>query len=315
MGVSTLQRTRNSKGRDSDPPEFETYDFRRPMTLAREHARMFEMAFETFARQWSMQLTSRLRVVSTIVLDKLEMMSYDDYINPLPQHTTMALLSLNEGRAQSILQMPSETTLLWIDYLLGGPGLERNENPRELTEIEYALVTNLLQASMQDLGYAFTSVLDMSPVVRSIEYSPQFIQLVPAKEAVIVAQFDVTIRGHKNRASIMIPAEILVSPLNKREGDDAKSAMELQEERIAHERLNRSMHSVPVEMSVQFKPLTVAPLEITTLEIGQVIRLNHAVSRPLDLKVDNLTVGHGVPGNSGRQLACKVVDTEGEVAS
>jgi flagellar motor switch protein FliM len=56
-------------------------------------------------------------------------------------------------------------------------------------------------------------------------------------------------------------------------------------------------------------------MDITTLEIGQVIRLNHAVSRPLDLKVDNLIVGHGVPGNSGRQLACKVVDTEGEVAS
>jgi flagellar motor switch protein FliM len=68
-------------------------------------------------------------------------------------------------------------------------------------------------------------------------------------------------------------------------------------------------------MSVQFKPLTVSPMDITTLEIGQVIRLNHAVSRPLDLKVDNLIVGHGVPGNSGRQLACKVVDTEGEVAS
>lgn len=283
------------------------------MTLAREHARTFEMAFETFARQWSMQLTSRLRVISSIVLDSLEMASYDDYVAGLPQHTTMAMVALDDGRASSVLQIPSDTTMLWIDYLCGGPGLERVENPRELTEIEYSLVVTLLQASMQDLGYAFSQVLSTTPSVRGIQYSPQFVQAVPAKEAVIIAHFDMTVRNHKTRASIMIPAELLVTPLSKSESDDSKSLAEVQEAKVASERLNRSMHGVPVSMSVQFKPLSVAPRDIATLEVGQVLRLNHAVSKPLDLMVDSLVIGHGVPGNSGRQLACKVVDVDAEV--
>lgn len=299
--------------RQGTDEQIEMYDFRRPMTLAREHARMFEMAFETFARQWSMQLTSRLRVISTIVLDSLEMASYDDYINGLPQHTTMAMVSLDEGRASSILQLSTDTTLLWIDYLCGGPGLDREEPNRELTEIEYALITTLLQASMQDLGYAFAQVMPTTPSVRGIQYAPQFVQAVPAKEAVIIAQFDMTVRNHKTRASMMIPAELLVSPLSKNDGDEAKSLAEIQEAKIAGDRLNRSMHAVPVSVAVQFKPLTVSPVDITTLELGQVIRLNHPVSRPLDLIVDSLVLGHAVPGNAGRQLACKVVDLDAEV--
>lgn len=293
--------------------QLETYDFRRPMTLAREHARMFEMAFETFARQWSMQLTSRLRVMSQIVLDSLEMSSYDDYISGLPSHTTMAMVALDDGRASSVLQVGSDTTLLWIDYLCGGTGLEREEAPRELTEIEYSLVMTLLQASMQDLGYAFAQVMDTTPSVRGIQYSPQFVQAVPAKEAVIVAHFDMTVRNHKTRASIMIPAELIVSPLAKSESDEAKSLAEIEEAKVASERLGRSMYHVPVSLSVQFKPLSVTPSEITHLEVGQVIRLSHAVSKPLDLMVDSLVIGHGVPGNSGRQLACKVTDVDAEV--
>ena len=51
----------------------EPYDFRRPMTLAREHGRVLEMAFETYARQWGTLLTSRLRVVAQATLESVEL--------------------------------------------------------------------------------------------------------------------------------------------------------------------------------------------------------------------------------------------------
>lgn len=53
----TVQDTARSSARRQRSGQPEAYDFRRPMTLAREHGRVFEMAFETFARQWGTQLT------------------------------------------------------------------------------------------------------------------------------------------------------------------------------------------------------------------------------------------------------------------
>jgi flagellar motor switch protein FliM len=72
----------------------EVYDFRRPTTLAREHARVLELAFETFARQWATQLTAKVRAKSTAVSDSLEMKTYDEYALSLPSTTAMVLCAV-----------------------------------------------------------------------------------------------------------------------------------------------------------------------------------------------------------------------------
>lgn len=151
------------------------------------------MACETFARQWATQLTSRLRVMASIELDKLEMVTYDEYIATLDPHTTLVLFTADETRSTALLQIPSNTTMLWLDYLLGGPGLERQENPRELTEIETALFRSLLDSSLADMRYAFSSITPMNPKIRGLQYNPQFVQAVPASEAVLVANYSLTV--------------------------------------------------------------------------------------------------------------------------
>ena len=62
------------------------YDFRRPTTLAREHARILELAFETFARQWGTQLTAKIRVMCQVGFVSVQMQAYDDAggVGPLP---------------------------------------------------------------------------------------------------------------------------------------------------------------------------------------------------------------------------------------
>ena len=64
MTVQDMQRETPRRTKKSGSPE--VYDFRRPMTLAREHGRVLERAFETYARQWGNQLSARLRAVERL---------------------------------------------------------------------------------------------------------------------------------------------------------------------------------------------------------------------------------------------------------
>ncbi|XBH22146.1 FliM/FliN family flagellar motor switch protein [Jonesiaceae bacterium BS-20] len=285
----------------------QSYDFRRPMTLAREHARILEMAFETYARQWSMQLTSRLRLISTIVMEKVELISYDEYVKGLDQHTVLALVSLDDSRASSVLQVPTATVMTWIDLMLGGPGLTNNVPDRDLTEIETHLITDLFGATLADLRYAFASVLDLKPEIRGIQYSPQFVQVTPANEAVLVARFEIAMNDATAHMSMMIPADLLVTPMRLGEGTDALTVGEAAEAKAVQERLNRNMEQVPLDLAVAFRTTKIQSKDLSSLSVGQVIHLNHAVSRPLDLLVDDLLVGHAMPGSVGKQLAAKVV--------
>ncbi|WPF81743.1 flagellar motor switch protein FliM [Sanguibacter sp. 4.1] len=309
--VTVQDKTRPAVRRQR-PAQPEAYDFRRPMTLAREHGRAFEMAFETFARQWGTQLTSRLRVMVGVGLDGVEMVSYDEYVRRLPTHTTMVLCSIETTRSTAVLQVASETSMLWVDYVLGGPGLIREELPRELTEIETTLITDMLSGALADLRYAFVAVVPLDVRVKGIQYNPQFVQAAPTSEAVIVATFTLTIAERPTTATLMIPADVLLAPLRAGEGVVQRSKDELAEAADASDRLHRTMSTVPVDVSVRMRPVTVHPRDVVNLTVGEVIHLNHPVSRPLDVVVDGIVLARGVAGNNGRQLACKIVDAEGE---
>lgn len=303
--VSSSKQTEAGQAKASAPPEL--YDFRRPMTLPREHSRALEVSFETYARQFSMQLASRLRIVTSLQLDGVDMVTYDDYIGRLDQHTVMALVAFGDQRPNAILEVNSDAVMLWIDYLLGGPGLDPVGGDRELTEIEHNLVMSLLRNTMADLKYAFASIHEFSPSVRSIYYSPQFVQAVPAQEAVIVARFTMNLEGRVYPMTIMVPAETLVSPLQQGDGAETRTAGKDEESQQVRGRLQRSMADVPMELAVRFQPTTVNPAQVYALQVGQTLPLKHPISRPLQIVVDDLVLAHAVPGNAGTQLACKVV--------
>lgn len=290
--------------------EAEVYDFRRPMTLARDHGRAIEMASETFARQWGTQLTSRMRILCGVTVDHVMMLPYDEYISTLPDQTAMFVGVAEQSRATVVLQLPLETTMLWIDYLLGGPGLDGVVEPREHTEIETSLLTDVVQASLHDLRYAFAAVTPLDVRVKGLQYSPQFAQLIPASEPVVVMTFSVTTRDRVDTATLMVPGDAMLEQLRAGEQADERTPGDRADAEVAHRRVLATMQTVPVDVSVRLNPLTISPKDVVNVQVGEVIMLNHSVSRPLEVVVDDRVLAHAVAGTSGRQLACQVVDFE-----
>ena len=305
MTVADLQTPKRRK-RSGVP---ETYDFRRPMTLAREHGRVLEMAFETFSRQWGTQLTSRLRVVASVTLESVEMKSYDEYVGALPAMTSMVLCGVEPGRSTGVLQLPLDMTMVWIDTMLGGPGVPL-DTERELTEIEWSLFRELLQHAVRDLSYAFTSVAPLDVQVRSVQYNPQFVQAAAASEPVIVATFALVVSEREALATLMIPADVLLASLRAGEHLDSRTPEEVAAQRAALARVTENVLDVPVEVAVRFAPLTVAADAVARLEPGTVITLRHRADAPLSVVVGDVPLATAAIGTSGSRLACLVVTSE-----
>lgn len=288
----------------------ELYDFRRPMTLAREHARALEMAFETFARQWGTLLTSRLRVVAHVSLDSVEMRSYDEYVRSLPAMTTVVLCSVDQGRSTAVLQLPLDTTMLWVDYLLGGPGLVGRVPERELTEIEWQLVREVLGHAVGDLSYAFASVCPLEVAVRSVQYAPQFVQAAAASEPVIVATFTMEVGSQTTTATFMAHAEMLLASLKAAEESDNRSVDEVREHQRSLALMAEQVQDVPVSVGVRFTPQTVTPADVVDLQVGDVVPLRHRADTPLDVVIGDVVLARAALGSNGSRLACLVVSEE-----
>lgn len=290
--------------------EPEAYDFRRPMTLVREQARLLEMAFETFARQWGTHLTARLRVMSQVTMDELALRTYDEYVRQLPPTTAMVLCTIEETRQTAVMQFPVATAMVWIDYLLGGSGRGDEREGRELTEIELTLVRDLLRPALGDLAYAFASLLPLDVSIRAVQYNPQFVQAVGASDSVLVASFTVRSGEREDTATFMVPAELLLAALRTAEGSDARSAEERRAQEASLIDLETALQRVPVDVSVRFSPVTVRPPDVMNLAIGDVLPLSHPSSKPLDVVVDGVVLARAAAGNNGSRLACMVVTVE-----
>jgi flagellar motor switch protein FliM len=279
----------------------EVYDFSRPTTLARDHARVLELAFETFARQWGTQLTAQVRVISQVTCDQVSMCGYDDYAASLPATTTMVLCSVDGLEAQAVIQFPSAAALFWVTHMLGGTGIPAPPE-RPFTQIEQALVRRLMEDALEDLRYSLGALLVLPIAVSTIQYNSQFAQAAATSDLMIVASFVIRVGDKTTAATLALPAEALLPQLGE-PGPAVPSTP-------SADLLRAQLGWVPVDVSVRLSNASVLPNAILALAVGDVLPLPHPTHRPLDLVVDGRTLARAAVGSTGSRLACIIIDTE-----
>ncbi|GAB3543514.1 flagellar motor switch protein FliM [Arthrobacter tecti] len=277
------------------------YDFRRPTTLAREHSRVLEVAFETFARQWATQLTAKIRLICQITSEQVLMQSYNEYAASLPPTTAMVLCATDQVEAKAVIQFPAAAALHWIDHMLGGQG-SALPGERRFTSIEHALVQKLMDDALEGLHYSLGSLLTTELGFHSVQYNAQFAQAAATADLMIVAQFEIRVGDSACRASVAIPADLLIPQL----GEANPTATT----ENARDLLEAQLVNVPVDVSLQLAPVGVLPSDVLDLAVGDLLSLPHPQHRPLNVVVNGHRLAHAAVGSSGSRLACVVVNTE-----
>jgi flagellar motor switch protein FliM len=204
-----------------------------------------------------------------------------------------------------VLEMPLKATMACVDHLLGGPGGE-DQPERPLTEIESTVVSDLVERLLAELRYAMWAMVPLEPSVSKIEYSPQFAQAAAASDVMVVASFDLRQNGVDHVLTICLPFNGLLPYLSASDNPSVS-----QRERIerAHSQalVFERMHEVPVDVAVRFRRTIADPEELADLQVGDVVRLQHPSSAPLDVTAADLTFAHATAGTQGKRLACLVV--------
>lgn len=299
-----------AKNSEPGKVEAELYDFRRPMKLPREYARVLEMALGTFTRHWVNQLVARLRVMLTGELGDLEMRTYDEYIATLPQTTLVVTMTFQGGRGTGVLQIPRQTAMAWVDHLLGGQGSFDEAPDRELTEIEVAVLVDFLKRTFNDLDYAFSHVLPLETTYKEIQYNPQFLQAADGSTPVVFAPITLHVEERTDVCTIMMPVALLTDAINEGDRNEMRSAEQLAEAEEIRNRIVDIVEEAPVEVAVRFGRIPVHPRDLDGLAVGDTVPLLHPTTRPLDVMVDDLVVAEAAAGASGSRLAAMVVSVK-----
>jgi flagellar motor switch protein FliM len=276
----------------------ESYDFRRPTTLAREHSRVLEAAFDSFARQWGTQLTAKVRTKSTATTESVVVQTYDEYVASLPTVTCMVRCVVGDTTAKMVVQFPTPVALGWVARMLGGgsdkPGLER-----KLTPIEHALVKALVEEALDVLAYSLGPLLPAEARVESIQYNSQFTQAAAPSDLMVVVTCGVQVGETTSAVTFAIPADTLLPQLGAvNPVASSENAAELTREQVAR---------VPVEVAVRLASLAVTPAQVLDLAVGDTLLLPHHAREAFHVTVGGQDHARAMVVRSGSRAAARIV--------
>jgi flagellar motor switch protein FliM len=291
--------------------EVTSYDFRRPTKLSREHVRLLQMAYDTFARRLATVLTSKLRQVCQVSLIDIAQYSYEEYVTGLDSQTLLVPVSAPPLAGTGVLQFALPTALASVDYMLGGPG--GSQPARTLTDIETTLLGGLLDQMIGVLRYALEPIVVITPTLGAIEYNPQFLQAAGSTDAMVVAQFEMVVGSESGTATLCLPLVPLLPVLMMQRPTHVGADVDALGEQSAAALLRERLGEVPLDVSVQFESFRISPERILTLSEGDVVVLEHRVGVPLTLRAGATVFAQAVAGKAGNRLAALIVDTSEEL--
>ena len=282
---------------DDPAGRYPAYDFSRPAQLGRDSLRHLEAAFESFARLWSSQLTAKIRVRTHLALETVELVSYEEYASTLPGTTAMVTGSFAGRDEPCVVQFGLDSALLWVVQMMGGRSTSLPE-ARTFTPIELALVRHLMDGTFEHLSASLGSLLPGEASFGAVHYNPQYMQVISASAAVIVARYAMRLGDTETTATVMLPASAVVDTLAETR-DDAGAA------HSAGQTLDQ-VRSTPLEVTLRLAPLTIGAGEVLDLAPGDLLRLPHAEIKPFELVAGSTPIARATPGARGSRLACTI---------
>lgn len=291
----------STKAPESHEKAVELYDFRRPTTLAREHSRILEVGFETFARQWGTQLTAKVRVKSTVTVESVIMQTYDDYVASLPATTTMVLCALEGVGAKMVFQFPTAAALGWVARMVGG---HQDKGPieRKLTPMEHALIKQTMDAALEDLAYSLGGIMTGTGTVESIQYNSQFAQAAATTDLMIVIGFTILVGDNSTDATLAVPADAILPQLGAvNPMAPAGDVTGLVRDQIG---------LVPIDVTVHLAPAAVTPDQVLALAVGDTLPLPHPEHQPFRVAVGGKDLAYAIPVRKGSRIAAQIVPAQ-----
>ena len=283
------------------------YDFKRALRMSKEQIRSLIRINEGYARLLSSYFSARLRAFVDVKLETVEQLPYEEFIRSIPSQTLLFVFQAEPLQGRMVLEVPTNISYAMLDRLLGGQGFGK-QITFNFTEIDRLLLERLITQSFDQLREAWADITKLTPRLDTIEYSPQFLQLVSANETVVVSAFSVVLGDVKGFINLCIPHIALEPVIGRLSSHYFLAQQQRFREESDKEPIRKHLLKTEVEVIVELGRVALTVRELLSIRPGDVITLDQSIHKPLRVKVDGEVKFLGNPGTVNQRLGVQIVD-------
>ena len=282
------------------------YDFKRPDKFSKEQIRTVSIMHETFARLTTTALSAQLRSMVHVHVASVDQLTYEEFIRSIPNPTTLGIINMDPLKGSAMLEIDPSITFSIIDRQFGGQG-EDAKITRDLSDIETAVMEGIIVRILGNLREAWGQVIELRPRLGQIETNPQFAQIVPPNEMVILVTLETKVGEVEGMINFCIPYLTIEPIISKLSAQYMYSSVRSGGTTENLSTLKDRLASIGIFLVAEIGSLGLTVREVLSLRQGDTIRLpNTRTGDPLVLKIGDRQKFHCRPGVMGNKVAVQI---------
>ncbi len=281
----------------------ESYDFRNPAFLAEAELRRLRVLHEDFIRYLSARLSLYMRMEFGLKMAKLTTLTYAKFTESLPNPTHLSLFKIEPLVGIGVLDVNPRLALTIADRLLGGRG-HSVKAERYLTEIEVALIEDIILIILEEWGAQWKLEQELHPLILGHENNGRFLQTSPKDAIVLALTLEANFGDCSEQIQIGVPYYMIEPVVKKMQVRRQKDAAVLPTEKRAEGQPAFDCITVPVRAEWAALELTVR--ELASLRVGDVIELPAALCNETRLLLNGTAKFVGTVGHDADRVAVQL---------
>jgi flagellar motor switch protein FliM len=293
--------------KEDEEKKVRVYDFKRALRFSKDQIRSISRIHENYARLLTTFFSAQLRTYVNISVASVDQVPYEEFIRSIPKMTVLNIYSVEPLDGRLIMEVNPNIAYAMLDRILGGKGGDVNKADN-LTEIETILMSQLFEKAVTNLREAWSSIVEIDPVLEDFEVNPQFLQMVSPNDTVIVVSMNTTIGESSGLINICIPHIILEPIISKLSVHYWMQTGTKERDLESYEKLTANLQNARVEGKAILGETMITVNEFLQLDTNDVIAMDQPIDQSLTLKINNQPKFYVQPGRYKNKLSVQVLE-------
>jgi flagellar motor switch protein FliM len=280
-------------------------DFRGASLLSHRLMRKLRGHEEQFLDAMSTRVALFLRAEFPLRLLSIQIVSYQKLTAAWGTACHLTLFKTEPLRGVSLLQIPVPLALAIVDRLLGGPG-QAGEATRELSEIEKALIEQIVQVILEEWCNNWAALKPLKPTLLGCESSGQFLQTSPPETNMLLLSIEARTGDCTGEIQLVFPYAAM-EPLLRQLCPETETVTDSPAPAVALPlRWNRALDDVCLPVTAEWEGLEISAGELLHLKAGDVLQLNPKLPQQVCVRLGELSRFNGRLGSADGHWAVEL---------
>lgn len=284
------------------------YDFKHPNLVSKDQLRLLETIHEGLCRNFGVFLSAQLRMIVEMNLLAIDQIMYSEFVMSIAPPSSIYVCEADQPNSQFVLEMNPQLSIFIVERLFGGQG-SMVSDVRPISIIEQKVMDRVIDRIINEISRNWKSLADFNTKVNRFESNPEFVQIVPSSEPVVVVSMEIKLHGNSSLMNICYPYMWISNILSTPEVQEKILFGSKEPTKEEKDVIEYNIRKTSVDMRTVLGKSAITVKDFLSLRAGDVVQLSKRTDKPLEIYAANKHLFNAVAGIRNRRYAIRILST------